>query len=114
MNWEKALDMMPLEKPYCESIFRHMLVACKVTKFWQINYKILSRILATPKVISAVQGAENLQWCIWCGALGTLEHILLACPKTKELHNHICSHEILRNKNTFAQGIGFLGPNLHI
>ncbi len=79
-----------------------MLVACKVTKFWQINYKILSRILATPKIIAAVCNAENLQWCVWFGALGTLEHILLDCKHTVCLHQFLTQHNIFAGKKIGA------------
>lgn len=54
---------MPLELSVQEQIFKHMLHSCKVIKFWQVNYKILLHILATPKTVAAVRKEENLQWC---------------------------------------------------
>ncbi len=36
-----------------------------------------------------------LVWCSWCGAEGSLEHILLHCPNTKYLHDKICQNSPL-------------------
>ncbi len=53
-NWCKVFQIVPLEIPDCEKIFKQMLVDCKVTKFHEINYKILAHILATLKIIAKV------------------------------------------------------------
>ncbi len=84
-----------IDKP--RKFFLNMLCLCKVTKFWKINYKILARILATPKMISSCQNKENIQWCVWCGVQVTLEHIFLWCPDTIALHEYIVSQESLQH-----------------
>ncbi len=58
------LCMVPLDIPHLEKIFHHMLVACKITKFKEVNYKILSRILLTPKLLSRIVTKPELQWCV--------------------------------------------------
>ena len=52
-NWCEDLVTLPYNCQKSELVFLQMLVACKVNKFWEINYKILARILATPKIISS-------------------------------------------------------------
>ncbi len=59
-NWNQALDILPLEEFQYQAIFEHMLLACKISKFWEINFKILAQILAMPKIIVKVKGADNL------------------------------------------------------
>ncbi len=78
-----------MEENESQMIFECILCACKITKFKEVNYKILGRILAMPKLISWVHKEDNLYWCIWCGDEGSLEHILLNCVKTKEVHTWI-------------------------
>ena len=85
-RWCTYLHVLPYEDFQLQAIFHHMLVACKITKFHEINFKILSRILVTPKILSKIKGEENLQWCAWCGELASLEHILLSCEHTKKSH----------------------------
>ncbi len=63
-------------------VFQWLLVCCKITKFQEVNFKILAQILATPKILAMVKNQDNICWCVWCGAEGTLEHILLHCPET--------------------------------
>ena len=87
-NWCQVLECLPFKVPECEHIFKRMLLNCKISKFHEINYKILARILATPKIIAKVRGQENIAWC---GHLGTLEHILLHCKETKNLRYLVCS-----------------------
>ena len=79
--------MAPLEIPYLEKIFHCMLITCKITKFKEVNYKILSRILLTPKMLSRIVTEPELQWCVWCGAEASLEHILLTYLSTVDLHS---------------------------
>ncbi len=88
-NWLHYFSILPLEVPEIERIFQRMLVHCKVTKFWEINYKILARILATPKIIAKVQQEDNLAICVWCGVEATLEHILIECVQTQNLHSFV-------------------------
>ncbi len=72
-----------------KGIFMHMLKKCKVTKFWEVNYKIFAHILATPVVIAAVLGDASKMYCGFCGEKAGLKHILLCCLETKKLHNFI-------------------------
>ena len=76
-NWCARSNILPLVVPEAEKVFQKMLLFCKITKFREINFKILSSILVMPKVISKVKYAENLIFCVWCGELATIEHILL-------------------------------------
>ncbi len=90
-NWCVRLNILPLEVPEAEKVFQDMLLFCRITKFREINFKILSQILAMPKVISKVKHVENLAFCVWCGETATIEHILLWCSETKHLYDHIKS-----------------------
>ena len=78
-----------------KSIFNQMLSKCKITKLWDVNFKILSRILATPIVIAATKKKENLQWCSWYGARASISHILVSCPQTTALHDYIDSISVM-------------------
>ncbi len=51
-NWCTYFHLVPLEVPELERIFHRMLVVCKILKFREINFKILSHILANPKIIT--------------------------------------------------------------
>ncbi len=90
-NWCVRLNILPLEVPEAEKVFRDMLLFCKITKFREINFKILSQILVMPKVISKVKHVENLAFCVWCGEVAMIEYILLWCSETNHLHDHIKS-----------------------
>ncbi len=94
-NWCTYFHLVPFEVPELERIFRKMLVVCKITKFREINFKILSCILATPKIIAKVCNQDNLHWCAWCGHKCSLEHLLLECPVTVKVKKHLCLHKIL-------------------
>ncbi len=59
-KWFSFLHKVPYETPQVEQVFHRMLCDCKITKFWDVNYKILARILAMPKIIVKVYGEENL------------------------------------------------------
>ncbi len=63
-------------------------------KLWDVNYKILTHILATPVVIAAVHNERALQWCAWCGARALISYILVEYPETVALHNFIESKVI--------------------
>ena len=88
-KWCKALNLLPLSEDETKQVFRDMLVHCKISKFWEVNYKILTRILATPVVIAAVHNNPSLSWYYWCGARANIEHILLHCNKTRQLRIYI-------------------------
>ncbi len=70
-NWCHALEILLLEVPESEQVFQQMLVNCKITKFREVNFKILAHILATPKIVARVHQTDNLSWCAWCGDLGS-------------------------------------------
>ncbi len=80
-NWEIYFELIPMSLPTMQVIFKRMLQACKYTKFREINFKILTCILLTPKILSMVKADQTLAFCHWCGAFGTLEHVLLECPE---------------------------------
>ncbi len=81
-RWEETLELMPLTEDKLLKVFQRMLVQYKVSKLWEINFKILSRILAIPIVIAAICGRQDLVHCAWCGERGSIDHILLWCPET--------------------------------
>ena len=62
---------------------------CKVTKFWEVNYKILMRILATPVVITTSNPNLGTPVCFICSGVANLHHVLLECSGTVSLHNFI-------------------------
>ncbi len=97
MKWYEYFTILPSEDFQATKIFKQMLVACKVMKFWEINYKILAQNLATLKMIVAVCGKENLHWCIWCGDMASLEHILFECMATKDLCRQLLHFPSLNN-----------------
>ncbi len=41
-KWTTFFQLIPLEVPVLEAIYRHMLCGCKITKLWEVNFKILS------------------------------------------------------------------------
>ncbi len=80
---------MPLDVKECLAIFDRMLVCCKITKLWEVNYKIVARILVSPLVVASVRLKPNLKWCSWCGERGLIDHILLQCPETLWVHHWV-------------------------
>ncbi len=102
-NWCQFFDILPFEVPESEKIFQWMLVACRVIKFRDVNFKILARILAIPKIIARVRKADNLAWC---GAMGSLEHILLECRELQKIHKFLWKYLVL--SNSLPQNHGFL------
>ena len=72
-----------------------MLESCKYLKFQEVNFKILARILLTPKILAAVKFDPSLSACPWCTGLGTLEHMLLLCKTVTSAWKFL----VLRNKN---------------
>ena len=50
--WERKLQILPMEFSEKKIIFSQMLQKYKVTKFWDVNYKILMHILATTVVLA--------------------------------------------------------------
>ncbi len=72
-----------------ERVFNQILVFCKINKFKEVNYKILSRILLTLKILAKIKDCENISICVVCGAVASLEHILLTYPSTRHLYHFI-------------------------
>ncbi len=66
-----------------------MLVKCKITKFWEVNYKILTQILATLVVIAAVHKNLVIAKCLWCQERANIDHILVHCVYTKYVRRSI-------------------------
>ena len=62
-GWTHHFNLVYFEIPHLEKIFHCILVACKITKFKEVNYKILSRILLIPKMLSKIVTKPDLQWC---------------------------------------------------
>ncbi len=60
-----------------------------------MNFKILVRILLTPKILAVVKSDPSLSACPWCTGLGTLEHMLLLCKTVTSAQKFL----VLRNKN---------------
>ncbi len=76
-----------------------MLQACKYTKFREINFKILAHILLTPKILSIVKADQVLVICHWCGAIDSLEYVLLECPEV--VKTRTCF--VINNKKTLPK-----------
>ena len=88
--WEKKPNIPPLSWEDKTKVFCVILVKCKITKFWNVNYKILTRILATPVVLSAVNSRGGSANCIKCGAITGISHILLYCLATIQVCTWVC------------------------
>ncbi len=93
-NWEKALQYMPHSKGECEIIFGHMLRDCKYSKFHEINFKLLSRILLTLKILSKIKNKPSLANCSLCLNIATLGHILLHCDHTNRVRGKIVDNNM--------------------
>ncbi len=91
-KWEETLHILPMNADEHKALFCDMLVCCKIMKFWEVNYKILSCILATPVILSAVHKNLALARCYWCGEQVNIDHILLYCDYTKTLHSFVSQH----------------------
>ena len=76
-KWEQFFQIMSLSKVEHQMVFMRMLHECKYTKFWEINFKILARILLTPKILSHMK--QDMLKYLWCRQEGTLEHMLFQC-----------------------------------
>ncbi len=116
-KWCLSLQLLLLEIPEMERIFRAMLVQYKITKFREINFKILAWILAIPKIISCIKKAENLQFCYCCGAVGSLEHVLLVCKEIQLVHNlvaQVAKQKFLCKHWIFGYELSHLNPFIWI
>ena len=81
IEWEVALGSTITFKEQ-QKAFCKMLKNYKISKFHEINFKILHHILATPQLIAHIRGSKGLQWCHWCGEVANINHILLECTET--------------------------------
>lgn len=82
-------EMVSLDVAESERVFNRMLVFCKINKFKEVNYKILARILLTPKLLAKIKDQENILICVACGAVASLKHILVSYRTTRQLHHFI-------------------------
>ena len=88
-KWCAVLSLLPLDNSEVIGVFCDMLIYCKITKLWEVNYKILSRILATPVVIAAVNKTPAMALCQWCSDRANIDHILLYCSFTDCIHKYV-------------------------
>ncbi len=84
-QWEVFFGLMPLSKGEKEMVFMHMLKKCPFSKFREVNFKILSHILISPKILAAIHKKPDISCCPWCSGQGTLEHYLFSCTKIIKL-----------------------------
>ncbi len=84
MGWEVALRS-PITFEEQQKAFYWMLKHCRVSKFYEINFKILHCILATPQLIAHIKGSKGLQWDHWCGEVANINHILLNYTETNKV-----------------------------
>ncbi len=89
VKWDLALGIMPTSKGEAQMIFMRMLKKCKFTKFHEINFKILIRILVTPKMLSCIKKNPSISKCTYCGSIAGIDHILLACDETNKVRQII-------------------------
>ncbi len=59
-KWEHYFKIIPLSMGEKQVIFRKMLKDCKISQFREINFKILSCILVTPKMLSKIRNEPTL------------------------------------------------------
>ncbi len=83
--WELALGMQ-IELIEIWKSFKSMLKKCKITKFYEINFKIFHRILATPMLISKIRKDPQLSKCLWCGGHANIDHLFLTCSASDEVY----------------------------
>ncbi len=84
-----VLNLLPLDKSELINIFCNMLMCCKITKLWEVNFKILSRILATLVVIAAANKSPEMTWYKWCGDQVNIDYVLLHCLSTHCVHQYV-------------------------
>ncbi len=85
VKWDLPLGIMPTSKGEAQMIFMQMLKKCKFTKFCEINFKILTHILVTPKILSYIKKNPSISKCAYCGSDAGIDHILLACEETNKV-----------------------------
>ena len=88
-NWYLVLQSQ-LTWDDCMKLFKHNLQKCRINKLWEVNFKIIHWIPATPAIISKVRGSPRLATCGWCGEYANIDHILLRCLETTALVDKVC------------------------
>ncbi len=68
-----------------------MLKKCKISKFFEVNSKIIHQILATPALISKIRKDKNISKYLWCGGLANIDHIFLVCPASALVYDLVSS-----------------------
>ena len=85
VQWEVRLGI--IDFPMQQMAFKMMLHQCKITKFFEINFKIFHCILATPALIAKIRKDKQLEHCYWCGERADLNHILLECASSNMVYS---------------------------
>ncbi len=62
------------------------------------------RILVTPTILSSIHKDPVLSICLFCGMRANIDHILLCCPYTTNLHRIIMDKMGLVNQLTWIFG----------
>ncbi len=70
--------------------FLEMIHHCKINKFYEVNFKILHCILATPSLVAKIRKDPTLAQYFYCGALADINHILLNYTITMLLYENVC------------------------
>ncbi len=76
VKWDLALGIMLTSKGEAQMIFTWMLKKYKFTKFCEVNFKIFTNILVTPKILLCIKKKSSLSKCCYCGEEASLDHIL--------------------------------------
>ncbi len=90
MAWELALGTQ-LELVDIWKSCKFMLKKCKISKFFEVNFKILHLILATPALISKIRKDNTLAKCLWCGEEANIDHLFLKCPVSALVYDFVSS-----------------------
>ena len=90
MAWELALGTQ-LELADVWKSCKFMLKKCKILKFFEVNFKILHCILATPALISKIRKDNTLAKCFWCGEEASIDHLFLKCPVSALVYDLVSS-----------------------
>ncbi len=83
-KWKHFFQIMPLNKVEVQLVFMRMLEQCRISKFREVNFKILVRILLMLKILSKMKKDLTLSSCPWCNNEGMLEHVMFACSEVRK------------------------------
>ena len=78
-KWDLFFGCMPSSKPEKQMIFQRMLHRCKISKFREVNFKLLVHILLSLKVLLKVWNIPRMAKCPWCGEISNIEHMMFVC-----------------------------------